>query len=174
MGKNLVLIGFMGAGKSSVGMRLAQKLNRNFVDMDHEIEMINGMSIAEIFRRFGEVRFRSEENLMAKKMGKLSNAVIATGGGTVLRNENMEALRENGILICLQASPEDIYARVNRKKGTRPLLKKYMTLRDIESLIETRQPSYRLADIQVDTSGKDLETITNEILQIIRAKHILD
>lgn len=174
MGKNIVLIGFMGSGKSSIGMRLAQKLKRDFVDMDHEIELINGMSIADIFRRFGEVRFRSEETLMARKIGKRRNAVVATGGGAVLKNENVEALRENGIIICLHACPQDIYNRVKRKRGTRPLLSKNMTVHDIERLIEERQPFYGSADIQVDTTGKDLDTITDEIIQIIRGGHLLD
>ena len=83
MGKNLVLIGFMGTGKSSVGIRLAQKLKRKFVDMDREIELICGMSVADIFKRYGEVRFRSEESLMAAKLGKAQDLVISTGGGAV-------------------------------------------------------------------------------------------
>lgn len=173
MGKNLVLIGFMGTGKSSVGVRLAQKLKREFVDMDREIEVIIGMSIADIFKHYGEVRFRSEESLMAQKVGKRQDIVIATGGGAVLLNENIAALRENGILICLDASSEDIYARVNRKRGTRPLLKKNVSIHDIESLVLEREPFYACADIRVNTSGKDLETIINEIFQEINAKQIV-
>jgi len=173
MGKNLVLIGFMGTGKSSVGLRLAQKLKREFIDMDREIELISGMSIADIFKRYGEVRFRSEESLMARKVGKRQDIVIATGGGAVLVNENIAALRENGILICLDASPADIYARVNRKKGTRPLLKKNVTIKDIERLVQEREPFYACADIRVDTSSKELETIINEIFQEIKDKQII-
>ncbi len=173
MGKNLVLIGFMGTGKSSVGIRLAQKMKKDFVDMDREIELVSGMSIAEIFKRFGEVRFRSEESLMAQKVGKRRDAVIATGGGAVILNENIEALRENGILICLDASPADIYARVNRKKGTRPLLKKNVTIEDIEKLLQEREPFYASADIRVNTSGKDLDTIIKEICQALKDKDLI-
>jgi len=173
MGKNLVLIGFMGTGKSSVGIRLAQKMKRNFVDMDREIELISGMSISDIFKNYGEVRFRSEESLMAIKVGKQQDLVIATGGGAVLLSENITALRENGILICLDASPADIYARVNRKKGTRPLLKKNITIQDIARLLQEREPFYANADIRVNTSGKDLDTVINEIFQVIQDKHIM-
>jgi len=173
MGKNIVLIGFMGTGKSSVGVRLAQKLKRQFVDMDREIELVNGMSIAEIFKRYGEVRFRSEESLMAIKVGKQQDVVIATGGGAVLKNENIDSLRENGILICLDASPEDIFSRVNRKKGTRPLLNKNVSVQDIEKLLQEREASYACADIRVNTSNKDLDTIINEIMQSINDKKLM-
>jgi len=173
MGKNLVLIGFMGTGKSSVGLRLAQKLKREFVDMDREIELVSGMSITDIFKHYGEVRFRSEESLMAQKVGKRKDVVIATGGGAVLLNQNIAALRENGILICLDASPADIYARVNRKKGTRPLLKKNVSIQEIERLVLEREPFYACADIRVNTSGKDLDTIINEIFHQIDAKQII-
>ncbi|HQE24133.1 MAG TPA: shikimate kinase, partial [Syntrophomonadaceae bacterium] len=84
MGKNIILTGFMGTGKSSVGTRLAERLNREFVDMDREIERLTGMTISQLFRRYGEVRFRSEEKLMAKKLAGQSDLVIATGGGIVL------------------------------------------------------------------------------------------
>lgn len=173
MGKNIVLIGFMGTGKSSVGVRLAQKLKRDFVDMDREIELVSGMSITDIFKHYGEVRFRSEETLMAQKVGKHKDIVIATGGGVVLINDNIAALRENGILIGLDASAADIYARVNRKKGTRPLLNKNVSIQDIERLVSEREPFYACADIRVNTSGKDLDTIINEIFQEINAKKIV-
>ncbi len=167
MGKNLVLIGFMGTGKSSVGIRLAQKLKREFVDMDREIEGVCGMSVSEIFKSYGEVRFRSEEKLMAAKVGKREDLVIATGGGAVLNSENVVSFKENGVLICLDASPQDILARVNRKKGTRPLLKRSDNLHDIVKLLEEREAFYACADIRVNTSSKHLETIISEILQLL-------
>ncbi len=81
MGKNIVLIGFMGTGKSTVGMRLAERLHLEFVDMDREIERITGMSISQLFRKHGETRFRSEEQLMAQKLGQRTNLVIAPAAG---------------------------------------------------------------------------------------------
>ncbi|MEA1961844.1 MAG: shikimate kinase [Bacillota bacterium] len=171
MKNNVVLIGFMGTGKSAIGFRLAQRLKKEFVDMDREIEIVTGMSIPDIFRCYGEVRFRSEESLMAKKLGTRKNLVIATGGGFVLLQENMEALSTNGVLICLDASAEDIFERVNRKKGSRPLLKKGTTLEDIKKLLQEREPYYACADVRVNTSGKDIDQIIREVLEIVRAQN---
>ena len=92
MGKNIILTGFMGTGKSTVGTKIAERLNRRFVDMDREIEKLTGMTISELFRRYGEGRFRSEEKLMAKKIAVQDDLVVATGGGIVLDQENIELL----------------------------------------------------------------------------------
>lgn len=167
MQKNIVLIGFMGTGKSSVGSRLAAKLNWEFVDMDREIENINGISVSEIFRRYGERRFRSEESLMVKKLSLRDHLVIATGGGVVLEAENIAILRQNSIIILLEAKAQDIWARVNRKKGTRPLLKGASSSEDIEKLLAARAKHYDCADIRINTSDKDLEYIIDEIMQKI-------
>ncbi|MCX5780608.1 MAG: shikimate kinase [Firmicutes bacterium] len=167
MAKNLVLIGFMGTGKSSVGIRLAQKLQRKFVDMDREIELVCDMSVAEIFKRYGEVRFRAEESLLAAKLGKTQDLVISTGGGAVTVQENIAALQENGVLIGLDASPADILARVNRKKGTRPLMRKNIGIHDIETLLQEREPFYAQADLRINTTGKDIEKIIKEIMTFI-------
>lgn len=168
MGKNIVLLGFMGTGKSSVGFYLAKRLKKNFVDMDREIEKIAGMSIAEMFKTYGEMRFRSEEELMAGKLGQLSDLVIATGGGVVLKEENINVLRENGILIRLNAAPEDIFERVNRKKGVRPLLKKDLSIEKIKKMLADREKFYSCADLVIDTSGKDLNHIVNEIFEVLK------
>ena len=109
---------------------------------------------------------------MVKKLGKREDIVIATGGGAVLLSENLAALKENSILIGLDARPEDIYARVNRKKGTRPLLKKNISIQEIETLLQARNPYYACADIRIDTSGKKLNLIIKEILQEIRNKNL--
>ena len=164
MHNNIVLIGFMGTGKSSVGFRLAARLKKEFIDMDREIENVSGMSISDIFRRYGERRFRSEETLMSKKLSQRENLVIATGGGVVLAPENVAMLRQNGVIVLLEAGAEDIWNRVNRKKGTRPLLKSAASVEDIEKLLAERAPYYNCADIRVDTSNKELETIIQEIL----------
>jgi len=167
MGKNLVLIGFMGTGKSTIGSRLAQRLGREFVDMDREIEALNGMSVVDLFKHYGELRFRSEERLMANKLGQREDIVIATGGGTVINEDNTAVLSENGILICLDADPEDIFARVNRKKGTRPLLKNDISLNDIKHLLQEREDCYKCACIRVNTSAKDFDTVVGEIMRAL-------
>ncbi|MEN6460618.1 MAG: shikimate kinase [Syntrophomonas sp.] len=168
MGKNIVLLGFMGTGKSSVGFYLAKKLKRKFIDMDREIEKIAGMSIAEMFKIYGEKRFRSEEELMAGKLGQLSDLVIATGGGVVLKESNIISLRKNGILIRLNAAPEDIFERVNRKKGVRPLLKKDLNVDNIKKMLADREKFYSCADLVINTSGKELNDIVDEISEILQ------
>ncbi len=167
MEKNIVLIGFMGTGKSTVASRLAARLNRKFVDMDREIERVVGMTVSEIFKRYGEIRFRSEEKLIAQKLARESGLVIATGGGVVLEQVNMDTLSQNGIIICLEATPNEILERVNRKKGTRPLIRKNAQLQDIEEMLKARETLYAQADYRVNTSGKSPEQVTNEIMGML-------
>lgn len=168
MEKNIVLIGFMGTGKSSIGIKLAEKLNMKFVDMDREIEKLTGMTISELFRRHGEIRFRSEEKLMAHKLSRQKNLVIATGGGVVLKEENIEVLKENGILICLKADPKDIFERVRRKRAQRPLLKKNLKVEDIENMLKEREPFYAVADLEVNTSGREIDEVVEEIISYLK------
>ncbi|MDD3852991.1 MAG: shikimate kinase [Syntrophomonadaceae bacterium] len=170
MGKNIVLIGFMGTGKSSVGMKLAERLKLKFVDMDREIEKVCGMSVSDVFRRYGEVRFRSEERLMAGKLAGQTGLVIATGGGVILGDGNLEALQGNGIIINLEAKPEYIFQRVNRKKGTRPLLKKNVTVEDIKEMLQHRQPLYQQAEIIIDTNDKGVDEVVEEIISFLRVR----
>ena len=173
MGKNIVLIGFMGTGKSTTGLRLAEKLKLHFIDMDREIEKLTGMTITDIFRRYGEIRFRSEEQLMAQKLCTQKNLVIAAGGGVVLKEETIALLQTNGVLVCLEAKPQYILERVNRKKGTRPLLKKDMQMEDIEEMLAIRKPLYSKADHCIDTSGKNIDAVVNEIISRLKQTQIL-
>jgi shikimate kinase len=170
MEKNIVLIGFMGTGKSTVGSRLAQRLKRKFVDMDREIERVVGMTVSDIFKRYGEIRFRSEEKLMVQKLARESGLVIAAGGGVVLDQGNIDTLSRNGIIIWLEATPNEIFERVNRKKGTRPLLKKDLKLEDIEEMLKARESLYARADYRVSTSGKSPEEVTNEIIEVLMVR----
>lgn len=174
MEKNIVLIGFMGTGKSTVGSRLAQKLKREFVDMDREIERVAGITVSEIFKRYGEIRFRSEEKLMTQKLARESGLVIAAGGGVVLDQENMDTLSRNGIIICLEATPIAILERVNRKKGTRPLIKKDVQLQDIEEMLRAREALYAKAGYRVSTGGKSPEQVANEIIGILKSEGFFD
>lgn len=164
MEKNIVLIGFMGTGKTAVGMRLAQRIKREFIDTDKEIERITGRTIRDIFLKLGEVRFRSEETLVVNRMAGKKNMVIATGGGMVLNPKNLDTLQKNGILVCLEASPEDIFRRVKRKKQNRPLLKKNLTVEDVRKMLEERQSYYQRADLTINTSGLDPDQIVQEII----------
>lgn len=172
MEKNIVLIGFMGTGKTAVGTRLAARLGCEFIDTDKEIERITGMSVKDIFHKAGEIRFRSEEALVIKRLSGKRNLVIATGGGAVLNSDNILNLKEQGVLVCLNADPEDIFKRVSRKKQTRPLLnKKNLSVDDIKKMLEDRAEYYNQADIQIKTSGMEPEQIVQEIINKLREEH---
>ncbi|MGI6549315.1 MAG: shikimate kinase [Syntrophomonadales bacterium] len=172
MEKNIVLIGFMGTGKTAVGTRLAQRMGREFVDTDKEIERITGMSIRDIFYKAGETRFRSEESLVVKRLADRTRLVIATGGGAVINPENLDMLKKNGILVCLEADPEDILRRVSKKRNTRPLIKKNVTVDDIRQMLREREDYYQQADIHVETSGLEPDEIVKKILhKLNEAQH---
>ena len=166
MKSNIVLIGFMGTGKTAVGKRLATLLNKDFYDTDQEIETVTGMSITELFNKYGEVRFRSEENLAVSRLAKNENSVIAIGGGVVLDKNNIKILGEKGIIICLSAKPEIIYDRVKRRNN-RPLLKKGDMYRTILELMEQREELYRCADFYIDTSDLDFQDIIDRIMEFL-------
>ncbi|NPV90407.1 MAG: 3-dehydroquinate synthase [Firmicutes bacterium] len=158
---NLVLIGFMGTGKSSVGRSLARKLDMQLVDTDQEVESATGLTVPEIFRRYGEVRFRSEESLIVKKISRYENCVIATGGGVVLNEENLTELKRNGCLVCLRSRPEIIKSRVQRKP--RPLLARDNSLENIQRMLQERERFYEKAELVVETSDDPLEKVVDEI-----------
>lgn len=162
--KNIVLIGFMGTGKTSVGKVLAKKLGREFVDVDEVIEKTTGMKISEIFSRFGERVFRDIETEVIKLITKKNGQVIATGGGVVLRDENMNRLRENGIIFCLKAKENVIFERVKHCTD-RPLLQVQNPEERISQLLKERMPLYDKADFSVDTSGLTPEEVADRIIE---------
>lgn len=167
--KNIVLIGFMATGKSTVGRRLAQCLRRTFVDTDKEIEAVTGKTIAQIFAKDGEKRFRSEENLLVKKLVSRKGLVIATGGGLVLNPDNFISLEENGIIIALTASPDVIFQRVKGKKQ-RPLLAKGDLRENINKLLQERWDIYQKADLIVDTGIRILDESVGQIVSFINGR----
>lgn len=162
---NLVLIGFMGTGKSTIGRKAARRLGLQFIDTDHEIERVTGMTVPELFKKHGEIRFRSEEKAAVKRITQNDNQVIATGGGVVLNRENIETLRQNGIIICLTATADTIYQRVKGKKN-RPLLQTENPLETINNLLSERKPFYETADGIVETSDKEVEDVANEVVRL--------
>lgn len=164
--ENIILIGFMGTGKTAVGRRLASILHMNFYDTDQEIENVTGMTIEQLFKKHGEVRFRSEETLMVNKLAKKKGCIIATGGGMVLDSNNINTLRETGNLICLTARPEVIYERVKRRNN-RPLLKKGDTYENIITLLKEREGLYNCSDFMIETSDLSFEEIINKILSFV-------
>lgn len=160
--KNIVLVGFMGTGKNVVGKRLARSLKMKYVSTDDIIEQKEKRAIKDIFASDGEPYFRKVEKEAVKEVSSMKNTVIAAGGGAVLDSENIENLKRGGILICLNATPEDILERT-KSYTHRPLLNVPDPLGKIRELLERRSPYYAKADYQVETSGKDLDKIVEEI-----------
>lgn len=165
--KNIVLTGFMGTGKSEVSQELSKVLGWKVIDIDTEIEKSQGMKITGIFKQFGEPRFRDIETEMIKNLSKNKNVIISTGGGAVLRQENMDALRENGVIICLTATPETILKRTSNNND-RPLLQVEDPLKKIRELLKFRMPYYEKVDIMIDTENKTPLEIAEEIIEKIR------
>lgn len=172
MKKNIVLIGFMGTGKTTVGKRLAERLGLKFVDTDAVIEEVTGKSIAQIFKQDGPIRFRSEEKLLARKLSDQEGLVIATGGGMVLDPENVELLSRKGILIRLTADREVLWSRLKGKKN-RPLLNtgKGDLRETIDRLLEEREPAYRVAEFTVDTGRDELNEVVEKIIDYLRERN---
>jgi len=165
--KNIVLTGFMGTGKSEVSKELSKILGWTVIDIDAEIEKSQGMKITDIFKQFGEPKFRDIETEMIKSFSKNKNVIISTGGGAVLRQENLEALRENGVIICLAATPETILKRISNNND-RPLLQVEDPLKKIKELLEFRMPYYEKADIMIDTENKTPLKLAEEIIEKVK------
>ena len=164
---NLILCGMMGAGKTSVGMRLAERTGRRWVDTDELIEKKYG-AISEIFRRFGEEYFRQVEMEITRGFREMDELVISVGGGLVLWKENVSLLKENGKIVYLRASVQTLEERL-ASDAARPLLKtdKPLSTR-LQELLELRAPIYEaVADFTIDTDGKTVEELVDEIWSII-------
>ena len=154
MSKPIFLTGFMGTGKSKIGLLLARRLKREFLDTDRMIEERAGQSIPDIFVLHGEDAFRSVEHQCVREAAGRNGAVIALGGGAITQEKNWEVIREAGILVCLQATPETILERVSRKED-RPLLAgltRPQKLAKIRDLLEERAPYYERADIKITST----------------------
>ncbi|MBN1573932.1 MAG: shikimate kinase [Deltaproteobacteria bacterium] len=164
MGKNVVLVGFMGTGKSRVGSILARKMRRRFIDLDDEIVRQSGISIKEIFDRYGEDRFRELESEAVRRVSSMEDLVISTGGGVLIREENVEMLKQNGVLVCLEASAGEILRRVGGRTH-RPLLNVEDKIGAIEEKIEERRRFYAFADLSVDTEKGGPDMIAAEVFK---------
>ena len=165
---NIVLIGFMGTGKTTVGQQISAKLKMPVVDTDAIVETDNQMIIGEIFDRYGEGYFRNLENAAVRKASKYTRHVISTGGGVVLRVENLDLLQENGLLFCLRATPEEIFERI-KDKSHRPLLKDPNPPNKIRQLLQERRAQYLRIEHQIETTSLSIEEVTNQIIGIYQS-----
>ncbi len=161
--KNIVLIGMMGSAKSTTGRAIAKKLNRPFFDADDVYVSLYGESISDTFAKLGEAEFRRRETEISKTLGALSGAIIACGGGVVLNPENMTALKANGVVFCLTATPEAIFERVSRNDN-RPLVRDGGIER-VRAIMTERGPLYdKYADFKVDNTHSNVNRSAQTII----------
>lgn len=170
---HLFLCGFRGTGKSSVAEVLAGRLGRPRVDLDERIRERTGQTIADIFRTGGEPRFRHWESVVLAEVVRESSSVVALGGGTILTPENRRRIRESGVCFWLDADAETLAARIEADAVTatqRPPLTSLPAADEVRVLLAQREPHYlAAADHRIDTRGKSLSRIADEILEIFGA-----
>jgi shikimate kinase len=171
---NVVLIGYRGAGKSTVGSRLAIRMGKGFVDTDDLVEERQRASIRDIVESYGWDHFRAAEKRVIDEVSHSDDFIIAPGGGAVLDPENVASLKKNGLVIWLKADREALCRRIDRDSrtvGSRPALTGKGALEEFGEVMAIRNPFYeRAADAQIDTTGMDLEEVVEALSAIIREK----
>lgn len=164
---NIALIGFMGAGKSSVGRLVADHLHFTYLDTDDVIVARAGKPITDIFAQEGEAAFREKERSLVEELSLRNDTVISTGGGLPVDPANMASLKTHALVICLWASPETILDRV-KGQTHRPLLNDPDPLAKIRSLLAAREPFYRQADVLVNTEMRSVKDVAQQIIHQFR------
>lgn len=164
--KSIVLVGLMGAGKSSVGRRLAQRLDMHFVDADREIEDAAGCTISEFFERFGEAEFRRGEERVIQRIISGPPVVLATGGGAFMSEETRSAISRNAISLWLKADIDVLFERVSRRQG-RPLLAQQDPKTVLEKLMKDRYPFYEKADLWIESRRGPIEATVDSAHDVL-------
>jgi shikimate kinase len=167
LGRSIVLVGLMGAGKTSIGKRLARTLGAPFADADEEIVTAAGLSIPDIFALYGEARFRELERRVVARMLDERPMVLALGGGAFIDPGTREKVTARAVSVWLRADLETLLARTSRKRGTRPLLESGDPREVLSGLMEKRHPIYRLADYAVDTQTEPHESVVERIVALV-------
>ncbi len=167
-GRPLVLIGMMGAGKTTVGRRIAARLGRRFVDSDEEIEKAANMSIEEMFAELGEPEFRSGEARVIARLLREGALVLATGGGAFINAETRALVKAEAVSVWLKAEFEVLFARVSRRSN-RPLLKTSNPRETLKSLMDARYPIYSEADVTVHSRDVSQDMVAEEVIEAVLA-----
>ncbi|MBB5574097.1 MULTISPECIES: shikimate kinase [Rhizobium] len=164
--RNLVLVGLMGAGKSSIGRLVAHQLGIPFVDTDIEIERVSRMTISELFEAYGEDEFRALETRVIKRLLKGGPRVVSTGGGAFINDRTRRHVKRSGLSVWLKADLDVLWERVN-KRDTRPLLKTENPKQTLEKLMNARYPIYAEADLTVLSRDVGKDVMVKEVLVAI-------
>ncbi|MBY5364027.1 shikimate kinase [Rhizobium leguminosarum] len=164
--RNLILVGLMGAGKSSVGRIVANQLAIPFIDSDLEIERVSRMTIAELFAAYGEQEFRALEARVMKRLLKSGPRVVSTGGGAFINDRTRKHIKKGGLSVWLKADLDVLWDRV-AKRDTRPLLKTENPKQTLEGLMNARYPIYAQADVTVLSRDVRKEIMADEVLQAV-------
>jgi len=170
--RSIVLVGLMGAGKSTIGKKLATFVDLPFFDADHEIEKVSTMTIPELFEAYGEAEFRDLERRVIARMLEEGPIVLATGGGAYMNDQTRRAIASEGVSVWLKAELDVLMQRVARKQN-RPLLKNENPRGVMERLMTERYPVYALADLTINSREEKKEIIALEAMQAI-AEHLED
>lgn len=167
--RRVVLVGFMGSGKSSVGRTLAERLDWGFHDLDEAVEREEGRSVARIFAESGEVAFRAAEARVGERVLALDRVVVATGGGWAAAPGRLDALPVGTLSVWLRVSPAEAVQRAGREPGRRPLLDVADPLAAARTLLAERAPRYARCRVEVDTDGRTVEDVSARILEIMES-----
>lgn len=170
---NIVLSGFAGTGKTTIGRHLASRLNLTFADMDHIIEQRQGRAIRTIFEQEGEPFFRRLERDLCREVADWQGYVIATGGGTLVNSDNLATLRSANLVICLDAQPEELWRRLSLNSD-RPLLEAHdmeEKKRKLLNLLHARTEAYARIEHHVETTGREVREIVNEIVVLWKPRN---
>jgi len=168
---NIFLVGFMGSGKSTLGKKIASRLNFLFIDMDIEIEKQEKKSVQEIFQSQGEQNFRAIETTWLQKFAE-KNVVVATGGGAPCSENNLQLIQKKGITIYLKSSPENLTNRLFQAKNTRPLINQFKQdknelLNFVQTKLAEREPFYFKSDLVIDSLDMNAEKLDELVKSIV-------
>jgi shikimate kinase len=170
---HIVLVGLPGAGKSTVGKMLAERLNRGFLDFDAEIERRQGMPISQVFGELGEAGFRELEKKLTAELQELGNMVLAPGGGWISDPETVALVRPPAVMVYLRIRPETALRRLSTAAAARPLLNRPDPLGEMNRLFEARKDQYQRADIEISVEIHAPEQVAVEIANALRGKALI-
>ncbi len=166
--RSIVLVGLMGAGKSTIGKRVAQMLGVNFIDADTEIEAVSRMTIPELFERYGEAEFRDLERRVIRRILRTGPKVLATGGGAFMNEQTRKAILRAGVSVWLKAELDVLMERVGRKSN-RPLLKTADPRATMQELMDKRYPVYALSEVTIISRDEKKDVMAGEVVDALFA-----